>query len=147
MNDLGEKQIASKDDSSCTRKNDKKKLATVVLTFVLTLAVLFVYRLFLVPDTPIYRYYPYVMWGYMIILTVLVIVYIVYNRGFSRNGLTPEMLPADWNDEKKREFIDSAVRRKSGSKWMLIFIIAFVVTFLVDAIEIFVIPFVSGLFK
>ena len=48
----------------------KKRLVLLIITLALTLIVLFVYRLFLVPDTPLYRYYPYVMWVYMIILTV-----------------------------------------------------------------------------
>lgn len=125
----------------------KKRLISLIITLVLTLAVLFVYRLFLVPDTPLYRYYPYVMWGYMIILTVFVLVYIFYNRAFSRNGVTVEMLPNEWSDEKKNEFIASGEIRKQKSKWMLMVIIAFLATFLVDAIELFVIPMVSGLFK
>ena len=130
-------------------KNSKKRkrLISLIITASLTLAVLFIYRLFLVPDTPLYRYYPYVMWGYMIILTVFVLVYIFYNRAFSRNGVTVEMLPNEWSDEKKNEFIASGERRKQKSKWMLMVIIAFLVTFLVDAIELFVIPMVSGLFK
>ena len=130
-------------------KNSKKskRLISLIITASLTLAVLFIYRLFLVPDTPLYRYYPYVMWGYMIILTVFVLVYIFYNRAFSRNGVTVEMLPNEWSDEKKNEFIASGERRKQKSKWMLMVIIAFLATFLVDAIELFVIPMVSGLFK
>ena len=130
-------------------KNSKKRkrLISLIITASLTLAVLFIYRLFLVPDTPLYRYYPYVMWGYMIILTVFVLVYIFYNRAFSRNGVTVEMLPNEWSDEKKNEFIASGERRKQRSKWMLMVIIAFLATFLVDAIELFVIPMVSGLFK
>lgn len=130
-------------------KNSKKskRLISLIITASLTLAVLFIYRLFLVPDTPLYRYYPYVMWGYMIILTVFVLVYIFYNRAFSRNGVTVEMLPNEWSDEKKNEFIASGERRKQKSKWMLMVIIAFLTTFLVDAIELFVIPLFDGLFK
>ena len=126
---------------------EKGRLVSLIITAVLTLAVLFVYRLFLVPDTPLYRYYPFVMWGYMIILAVFVLVYIFYNRAFSRNGVTVDILPAEWSDEKKTEFVASGQKRKKKSKWMLIVIIAFLTTFLVDAIELFVIPLVDGLFK
>ena len=125
----------------------KKRLVLLIITLALTLVVLFVYRLFLVPDTPLYRYYPYVMWVYMIILTVFVLVYIFYNRAFSRNGITVDMLPSEWSEEKKTEFVASGERRKKRSKWMLMVIIAFLATFLVDAIELFAIPMISGLFK
>ena len=125
----------------------KKRLVLLIITLALTLVVLFVYRLFLVPDTPLYRYYPYVMWVYMIILTVFVLVYIFYNRAFSRNGVTVDMLPSEWSEEKKTEFVASGERRKKRSKWMLMVIIAFLATFLVDAIELFAIPMISGLFK
>lgn len=128
-------------------KPKKNKKTTAILTVVLTLLVLFIYRLFLVPDTHIYRYYPFVMWGYMIILTAFVLVYIFYNRAFSRNGVTVDMLPANWSEEKKSEFVASGEKRKQKSKWMLMFIIAFLVTFLVDAIELFVFPLFDGLFK
>ena len=125
----------------------KKRLVLLIITLALTLIVLFVYRLFLVPDTPLYRYYPYVMWVYMIILTVFVLVYIFYNRAFSRNGITVDMLPSEWSEEKKTEFVASGEQRKKRSKWMLMVIIAFLATFLVDAIELFAIPMISGLFK
>ena len=125
----------------------KKRLVLLIITLALTLIVLFVYRLFLVPDTPLYRYYPYVMWVYMIILTVFVLVYIFYNRAFSRNGVTVDMLPSEWSEEKKTEFVASGEQRKKRSKWMLMVIIAFLATFLVDAIELFAIPMISGLFK
>ena len=125
----------------------KKRLVLLIITLALTLIVLFVYRLFLVPDTPLYRYYPYVMWVYMIILTVFVLVYIFYNRAFSRNGVTVDMLPSEWSEEKKTEFVASGEQRKKRSKWMLMVIIAFLATFLVDAIELFAIPMINGLFK
>lgn len=127
-------------------QKQKSKMATVIATVVLTVVVLFVYRLFLVPNTPIYQYYPFVMWGYMIILTVVVVVYIFYNRAFSRNGVTVDMLPMEWSEEKKNEFVASAERRRNRSRWMLMLIIAFLVTFLVDAIELFVLPIFDGWF-
>ena len=131
------------------KRDPKKRERTVsfIITLILTLAVLFVYRLFLVPDTPLYRYYPFVMWGYMIVLTVLLLVYIFYNRAFSRSGVTVNMLPSEWSDEKKNAFVESADKRKKKSKWILMLIIAFLTTFLVDAVELFAIPFFSGLFK
>lgn len=79
--------------------------------------------------------------SYMAIETVFVLVYVIYNRGFSRRGITAEMLPQSWSDEKKEEFIASGVRRFEKSKWMLVVILAFLLTFLIDMIELWIVPF------
>ena len=82
--------------------------------------------------------FPIVMFTYMTVLTVLMLVYIVYNRGFSRKGVTMDMLPPEWTDEQKREFIESGEKRLQRSKWMLVFIIAILFTFIVEALVLFV---------
>ena len=83
-------------------------------------------------------FFPVVMFSYMIVLTVLMVVYIVYNRGFSRKGVTEEMLPAEWTQEQKFEFIESGRVRLQRSKWILVFIIAILFTFIVEAFVLFV---------
>ena len=82
--------------------------------------------------------FPIVMFTYMIVLTVLMLVYIIYNRGFSRKGVTVDMLPSEWSYEQKREFIESGERRLQRSKWLLIFIISILFTFIVEAFVLFV---------
>lgn len=123
------------------KAKDKKKIARILVTVALSVILLVFYRFSLA-----FEFFPYVMWGYMIALTVLVLVYILYNRGFSRKGVTVDMLPDEWSEERKTEFVDSAKRRMDRSRWILILMIGLLVTFLVDAIELFVIPFFSGLF-
>ena len=78
------------------------------------------------------------MFSYMIALTALIISYIVYNRGFSRNGVTEDMLPSDWTYEQKLEYIENGRVRLQRSKWILIFIIAILFTFIVEALVLFV---------
>ena len=114
-------------------KVKRKKLVQLLLTVVLTAVFLAVYRVSLN-----FNFFPIVMWTYMIALTVLVIVYIFYNKGFSQKGLTVDMLPESWEAERKANFVRQAQERQRKSKWMLILIIAFLVTFLVDAIDLFV---------
>ena len=111
----------------------KQSIIRLALTIALAIVLLVVYRISLS-----FRFFPIVMWGYMIILTALVIVYIFYNRGFSRRGVTVDMLPDEWDEERKEQFVKSAERRQEGSKWMLMLIIAFLATFLLDAIELFI---------
>jgi uncharacterized membrane protein len=82
----------------------------------------------------------------MVALAVLAFIYIVYNRAFSRKGVTEEMLPPEWDVEKKREFIEDGKRRLAKSKWMLMGIIALIVTFVVEAVTLFLIPLFSGWF-
>lgn len=111
----------------------KQNIIRLALTIALAIVLLVVYRISLS-----FSFFPIVMWGYMIILTALVIVYIFYNRGFSRRGVTVDMLPDEWDEERKEQFVKSAERRQEGSKWMLMLIIAFLATFLLDAIELFI---------
>lgn len=87
-----------------------------------------------------------VFWIYTAAVTVLSLGYVIYNRGMSRKNLTCDMLPDEWSAEQKREFIDDGKKRLAKSKWMLMFIFAFVVVFAVDVFELFIIPFFEGLF-
>lgn len=97
-------------------------------------------------DPELYYFFPAVMFGYMAALTVLVLVYIIYNRGFSRKGITVDMLPAEWSEEKKLEFVESGRVRLERSKWLLIFIISLLFTFIAEAFALFVLPMVRGFF-
>jgi hypothetical protein len=75
-----------------------------------------------------------------------VLVYIFYNRGFSRKGVTADMLPDEWSEERKTEFIRSGEKRLERSKWILVFIISLLFTFIIEAIILFAVPFIKGLF-
>lgn len=105
-----------------------------------TAVLLVVYRFFI--NSP---YHIFLFWGYTLILSVLTVIYVVYNRGMSRKGVTKDMLPDDWDDEEKDRFIEDGKKRLEKSKWMLIFIFAFVVVFAFDAMELFVFPMFEGL--
>ena len=93
-----------------------------------------------------YYYFEIVLIAYMAIETVFIIVYVLYNRGFSRRGVTTEMLPETWSEEKKEEFISNGARRMRRSRWMLVVIIAFLITFAIDIIELVVMPTLFGWF-
>ena len=107
-----------------------------------TVVVLTVYRLLMKQP-----YFRVVMIAYMILATAFVLAYVIYNRGFSRKGVTEEMLPAEWSEEQKTEFIEDGKRRLKKSRWMIVPIFAFLITFGVDALELFVFPFFRGLFS
>lgn len=120
---------------------EKRSLWRFGITLVLSLLLLAFYYLSLN-----FNFFPLVMWGYMIALAVLTLVYVLYNRGMSRRGVTEQMLPDEWDTDKKREFIQNGKDRLSRSAWMLMLIIAFLVTFAVEAIMLFFIPLLKSLF-
>lgn len=94
-----------------------------------------------------FEFFRFVMWGYMIALAALVIAYIIYNKGMYLKGVTEDMLPDTMSLEEKRALIDGAKLRLKRSRWMLVFIIGFVVTFAVEAMLLFVLPWVEGMLK
>ena len=61
----------------------------------LAMTLLAVYRYFLA--TP---YFPTVLTVYMVTFTALILVYVIYNRGFSRRNLTKEMLNDTWSSSQ-----------------------------------------------
>ena len=115
------------------KKEKSGKLFWGILTAIVSLVILVFYRVCLS-----FTFFPYVMWGYMVILTGLIVVYIIYNRGFTRRGVEADMLPDDWSEEKRTGFVEDGKQRLARSKWMLMLIIGFLITFLVDALELFV---------
>ena len=119
--------------------NESGSLALLLSTVALSVFVFWVYRTLLN-----FYYFEFVLIGYMAITTVVLFAYIIYNRGFSRKGLTKDMLPADWSEEKKEEFLGSAQRRLHRSRWLLVILIAFIFTFMLDAADLFLIPLIKG---
>ena len=126
-------------------KNGNKKInkSTLVLMAIVILSSVIVYGTYRIL---INRYYLLVLVAYMAVETVFVIAYLFYNRGFSRKGVTREMLPDDWDDEKKDAFIASGEERLKRSRWMRVIILAFLFTFFAEIIELYFLPFLFGLF-
>ena len=83
-----------------------------------------------------------VMIVYMVLLLGFSLAYIIYNRFFYREGITPEQLSPTWSEEEKAAFFEDAKRRKARSKWMLLIIFPLVVTFMIDTFDLFILePF------
>ena len=120
---------------------NKKAIIRLALLVALSVILAVVYKLFI--DT---RFGYIVFWCYAAAVTALSFGYVIYNRGMSRKNVTRDMLPDEWSEEQKSEFVEDGKRRLEKSKWMLMFIFAFVVSFAVDILELFVFPFFEGLF-
>ena len=71
--------------------------------------------------------------------------YVLYNRGFSRRGVTADMLPSDWSDEQKEAYIEDGARRMDQSRWLLILAFAIFATLAFDIIELYMFPMIQGI--
>ena len=87
---------------------------------------------------------------YMGISTVLILIYVIYNRGFVYKNVTPEMLPSSMAAEEKERILRDARERMDRSRWMLTLILPFVLAFMLDALYLFILSDIlanSGLFQ
>ena len=123
------------------KKPDRQAIGLLLLLVAVTLLVFGTYRFFVQQE-----YFRIVMIIYMAVFTGFILAYVLYNRGFSRKGVTKDMLPTEWSEEEKTAFVEDGERRAKRSRWLLIPILAFLFTFGMDAIELFVLPFFEGLF-
>jgi hypothetical protein len=92
-----------------------------------------------------YYFFEYVLIAYMALATVFSIGYVVYNRGFSRRGITVEMLPDTMSPEEKAEFIADGEKRLKKSKWALTIILPFLFTFVYELISLYFSDFFTSL--
>ena len=84
---------------------------------------------------------------YSVLATVSTLTYVIYNRGFSRRGLTPEMLPDTMSAEEKQEFIEDGVQRLRRSRPLLMVVLAFAFTCVAELVELIALPFILGVFQ
>ena len=79
-----------------------------------------------------------IMTVYCLSFAVILITYLIYNRAFVNKDVTEDMLPMDWSPEKRKAFVEDTRRRAEKSRWVLMLIIPFVVTFMAEALYLFV---------
>ncbi len=132
----------NKEKKGGNKKPNASSIILIVVLILLSVVVFGIYR-----TLTKYYYFELVLIAYMVIETVFIVIYLIYNRGFSRRGITPDMLPSEWSEEEKERFISSGKERIKKSRWMLVIILAFMFTFAIDIIELFVVPTIVGMFK
>lgn len=107
---------------------NKLNIGHLLLLVLNTVAVFALYRALI--DGP---YYKCLLFAYMTVLAVFTIIFVVYNRGFSRRNITKEMLPDNMTEEEKEDFILDGSERLKKSRWMITVIFPFVFTFAFEA--------------
>ncbi len=122
------------------KKTAARNVCRLLITIAVTMVIFCLYR-YLIN----FYYFEIVLGIYMAVATVVIFTYVIYNRGFSRMGLTPEMLPDTMTEEEKAEFIEDGKQRLRKSRPLLILIFAFAFTFIFDILELFALPLVKEL--
>ena len=108
---------------------------------IVTTAIVFLLYRFLI-NTPFIKI---TLIAYIATATAVILAYVIYNRGFSRKGLTPDMLPDTMSKDEKKEFIEDGERRLKKSKWMLTILFPMIVIFMWDIIEIYLLDYIKAL--
>lgn len=112
------------------QKNKKYMILLIANTVVLVSLYMYLVR---------QPYFMVALWAYLALTVGFSVAYIVYNRAFSRKGVTPEMLPDTMTAAEKAEWIADGERRMERSKWMLTVIFPLVLTFFLDTFVLYVI--------
>ena len=112
------------------RKNRK-----YILPLILNTVVFFGLYTYLVNKTD---YMMPTLWVYFVLTAGFCFSYVIYNRGFSRMKLTPDMLPASMSAEEKSAYIADGAERLERSKWMLTIIFPLLMTFILDILNMYI---------
>ena len=129
------------DQSECPLRPQQKKSLRYLLILVLNSVLFFaVYRVLLIyasmTDRTLGAFVTMIF--YLVLLLGFTLAYLIYNRFLYRKGITPEQLPDDWSDEQKAEFIADGERRLEKSKWLMLIIFPLLLTFCLDAVDLFI---------
>lgn len=83
--------------------------------------------------------FPYIFYVYVAVAIIVGFAYVIYNRGLSAKGITPEMLPDTMSASEKEKFIADAKLRLRKSRWMLLILFPTVFSVGCDMFYLFVI--------
>ena len=85
-----------------------------------------------------YSFWKTVTIVYVALAAAVGLSYVIYNRFFVRKGVTEEMLPLEWSDEQKHEYVENAQKRLKKSRWLLTILIPLLFTFFMDIFVLFI---------
>lgn len=128
-----QKNPSPREPKKAPSEKTKKEMLIIVA---LSLAFMFFY--FAAAYIPVPYVSFIVMILYMLALAGFAVAYIAYNYAFTRKDVTTDMLPDDWSDEKKHEFIQKGKDRAQKSRWMIFVIFPLIVTFMADVLYLFI---------
>ena len=127
-------------EKSPAGKPSRKSVMRAVLLLVNSILFFTVYRVLLFFAERTDNTWPsfVVMVLYLALLLGFTLAYLIYNRFLYRKGLTPDQLSPAWSEEQKAEFLADGERRLEKSRWMMLIIFPLVLTFFIDAFDLFI---------
>lgn len=139
------KNVVSSVSDTKSKQNSKNKKTLLIL---IGISILFATVYFFLTNTKsILPYTDIIMIVYLSLLACSIFAYVFYNKGFTQKKITIDMLPSEWTDSAKKAFIDESKNRATKSKWLLYLIFPLSITFALDCILLFVVPFFVDLFS
>ena len=125
---------------------EKKKLVFSIAINGILLSIVYFGACYGITDPRLWLIPAIISVGYWAAFGILLLVYIIYNRAFTRKKLTVDMLPPDWSKEKKEEYIANGKLRLEKSEWMLSVIIPLLIPIALDFLYIFTLPMIERMF-
>ena len=112
----------------------KKDTKTLLLYLLInTVALIAIYYL-------VAKVFPYIPLVYLLVGGALGLYYVIYNKGLTGRGVTPEMLPDSMTREEKEAWIEERRNLLTKSRWMLTLIFPIALTLTVDVVLMFLLP-------
>lgn len=139
------KKKHKKEPSTIDVTPSDKKPFNFKLLFIVVMNTVVLFSFYRVAMNINLTFFKVVLAVYMVATTALAVAYVLYNRGFSRRGVTAEMLPDTMSAEEKCEFIADGERRLKKSKWMLTVLFPMIVIFMWEMIEIYLLDYIKAL--
>ncbi len=88
-----------------------------------------------------------ILWATPVLYTVAAVLFLVFffvNGGFSREPVSREILPVQWSDAKKDEFIANDIRRKALGRKLMIAMTPVLLLVMVDMVILFILPLLQA---
>ena len=117
----------------------KKQTKSLMLLLLLNCA-LFISVYFVLASLSFPVHYVYIAAG-----VLLGFGFVIYNRGFSGKGVTPDMLPDTMTAQEKENFLQDSKQRLERSRWVLTILIPVILSLALDMMYLFLLPTVQGM--
>lgn len=124
------------------KKSEKKKfnLRLFLISALVFVIIFTIYRVCIENEKII------IMWIYLILASCLFITIFILNRGMSSTQITADMLPDEWDDDKKAAYLDADKRRRIA-KHLMIPLIPLIFVFIYEIFELYYLDTILELFS
>ncbi len=88
----------------------------------------------------------HVIWASPVLYTLAAVLFLTFffvNRGFSREVVSREILPADWTEERKDRFIEDDIIRKNFARKIMIVLVPVFGVVMIDTVILFILPVIA----